>query len=208
MPLIETIYPDNDTVIGLWHMTETEDELLALLQNTHLYMAELGRFTSAKRRLEYLSVRVMLQKLLGTSVTVGYEPAGRPFLQNASFQLSISHTKDYAVVILHPNRRVAIDIERRAPKVMRLQHKFMNDHELAAVDQTDPLGYTLIAWSAKESLFKMIGKEGVDFKEHLLLDCYGADSAGSFIGSYQDNGTRINYTLRFLNTPLFVLTWI
>lgn len=208
MPLIETIRPDNDTVIGLWHMAETEDELLSLLRDAHLYTDGLARFSTGKRRVEYLSVRVMLQQLLDSAVTVGYEPSGRPFLENAPYRVSISHTKDHAAVILHPNRSVAIDIEQRAPKVMRLQHKFMNEPELAVMDEADALGYTLIAWSAKESLFKVIGREGVDFKQHLLLQPYKADASGSFVGAYQDEDAREEYIVYYRNTPHFVLTWI
>ncbi|MEG1187839.1 MAG: siderophore biosynthesis protein, partial [Bacteroidales bacterium] len=153
MPLSEIIHSDG-ALIGLWEMNETEQELLALLKDATCYQSDLNQFVSQKRRIEFLTVRVMLEQILNSRVQIKYEESGKPYLAESDFQISISHTKGFAAVILHPLRQVAVDIEQRTEKVMRLQSKFMNENELSALDSADAVSYSLICWSAKETMFK------------------------------------------------------
>ncbi|MEG0948690.1 MAG: siderophore biosynthesis protein, partial [Bacteroidales bacterium] len=61
MPLSEIIHSDG-ALIGLWEMNETEQELLALLKDATCYQSDLNQFVSQKRRIEFLTVRVMLEQ--------------------------------------------------------------------------------------------------------------------------------------------------
>lgn len=208
MPLIETLHAQ-EAIIGLWQMNETELQLLDMLENRAIYQSELDSFVSQKRRIEFLSVRLLLQQFLDLDeVRVGYEPSGKPYLIDSDYQLSISHTKGYAVVILHPSRRVAIDIEQRADKVMRLQSKFMNEAELEAIDSAHSLSYTLICWSAKESLFKWLSESAIDFREHLLITPFRVAESGCLNTFFNRNDNPLPIQVSYLNRQEYVLTWI
>ncbi|MEG1522482.1 MAG: siderophore biosynthesis protein [Bacteroidales bacterium] len=207
MPLSEIIHSDG-ALIGLWEMNETEQELLALLKDATCYQSDLNQFVSQKRRIEFLTVRVMLEQLLNQDAIIGYYPSGKPYLKGSEFKISISHTNGYAAIMLHSHRTVAIDIEQRAPKVMRLQSKFMNEDEIIGTDISAPLDYALICWSAKETLFKMIDQEEIDFKKHLhLLQINTIKSEGSFTGIFEKNETRRIFELHYRSTHSYVLTW-
>lgn len=208
MPLSEIIH-SHGALIGLWEMKESEQELLGLLPDPDQYHVALNRFVSQKRRLEFLTIRVMLNQLMDHPVTICYAPSGKPYLSGSDYRISISHTAGYATLILHPHYEVAIDIEQRSPKVMRLQSKFMNPAELDAMDVADPLSYTLICWSAKETLFKIIDQPGIDFKENLPLNPFHVkDTFGCFDACFVKNENKCIFGVNYKSTRFYVLTWI
>ena len=50
---------------GIWKTEESPEELLALLPDPERYEQQLTLFSSPHRKLEWLSVRVLLYQLLG-----------------------------------------------------------------------------------------------------------------------------------------------
>lgn len=206
MPLYQK-KTDEGALLGIWQIRETENELKDLLYDASVYEEQLQVFSNEKRRLEFLAVRVLIRELTGGQKCVGYEASGKPYLLDRSYQISISHTAGYAAVILHPHRPVAIDIERRSDRVMRVKEKFMNERELAGTDPLHPLCYTLICWSAKETLFKISNISEVDFRTHLHLTPFPVCERGCF----RARETRISYPvddmIEYELQPEFVLTW-
>ena len=99
---------------GIWKTEESTEELLALLPDPERYEQQLTRFSSPHRKLEWLSVRVLLYQLLGEEKIIEYAPSGKPRLADSSYFISISHTRGYVAVILSPRSEVGIDIERAA----------------------------------------------------------------------------------------------
>ena len=66
--------------IAIWHITETADELYALL-GTHRYDAQLAEKKNESRRAEWLAVRLLVKELFGSEAEVAYHPTGRPYLK-------------------------------------------------------------------------------------------------------------------------------
>ena len=99
---------------AVWKMEEPLDVLLSLLPNTRKISSEkeLPRFTSERRKMEWLSVRVLLYSMLQEDKEIVYSSEGKPFLSDHSFYISISHTKGYVAVGLHSLDPVGIDIEQ------------------------------------------------------------------------------------------------
>jgi phosphopantetheine--protein transferase-like protein len=100
---------------------------------------------------------------------IDYSPEGQPFLaQNSSCVISISHSKTWHAMLFYfltPQEKannsqikIGIDIEKISPKVKKVAHKFLTPPEQALLNtfHTD-LAFTL-AWSAKETIIKMFGK--------------------------------------------------
>ena len=81
-------------------MDETLDELLSMLPQQETYLEGLQRFSAEHRRLEWLSVRVLLFTLLGEEKEIAYYPSGKPYLADKSASISISHTRGYVSVII------------------------------------------------------------------------------------------------------------
>ena len=61
-------------------MTESVEELLALLDRPEEQAAFLRRVTAESRRRERLASRVLLKLLIGEEPQVDYRPSGAPFL--------------------------------------------------------------------------------------------------------------------------------
>ena len=173
---------------GVWRVSETYGELCALLPRATVEEAE-SRFAAPHRRQEWLAVRALLRQLAGRGAEVCYLPSGRPRLADGSACISISHTRGYVAVILGRGT-VGIDIEQYGPRVHRVADRFM-----------------LLHWSAKETLFKCLDAEGVDFRRHLRIIPFRPARRGVFHAREYRTGERRRFFVRYLLHPGFVLTW-
>ena len=85
----------DDIQWAVWKMEESLDALLALLPDARRVFCEqeLNRFVSERRKMEWLSVRVLLYAMLQEDKEIGYSPEGKPYLTDHSFFISISRAK-------------------------------------------------------------------------------------------------------------------
>lgn len=157
----------NDFAWAIWKTDESSEEMAALLEND--YTSECEVFSLENRRREFLAARVLLKMLIGKEERILYTATGKPFLKDNDLQLSISHTKGYVAVIVHPHLPVGIDIEHKSPRVLNIKQRFLDDEELRHVDSHNEIDYLITCWSAKESMFKILNETNIDFKEQLHL---------------------------------------
>ncbi len=206
--LIEHTTYENGVTIGLWHITESTDELLERLDLDPFVMEQVYQFGSGKRRREFLAVRVMLNEICGSPQTIKYLPSGMPYLADHSQQISITHTGEYAAVILHPCNPVGIDIERVSDKVVRVRHKFLSESELSFVDSRSEKTHLALIWSAKEALYKVMGRESVDFVNDLVIYPFQPYLEGTMTAQENCTEARARYTLDYRVYPEFVIVWV
>ena len=116
---------------AVWKMEESLDTLFSLLPDTRRVSCEqeMQRFTSDRRKLEWLSVRVLLYSMLQEDKEIGYSSEGKPHLTDNSSFISISHTKGYVAVILSSVAPVGIDIEQYGQRVKRVYDRFIRSDE-------------------------------------------------------------------------------
>ena len=184
-----------NTRVAIWHVTEEYEELLGLLPDADSVSNEATmRFTNEKRQIEWAAVRVLLYTMLGRQVHISYNEQGAPMLPKyEGLNISISHTRGYVAIAVSNTDVVGVDVEQieqtsegRMPKVERVKSKFIADDEYA-----DTVIGLLLHWSAKESVYKVLGKEEVDFKEDLHIEpfdelCY----EGQFTLTDKDDNTH------------------
>ena len=188
---------------------ESVDELLEKLEKKELYLPHLEKITSEHRKKEWLSVRILLKEILGEEKTISYTSSGKPYLSDNSYQISISHTKGYVAVILHPQLSVGIDIEYISPRVQKIRSRFMSDEEELHLDKTLEEVHLLLHWSAKESLFKILGEENVDFKTELHISPFKpvVNQLAEFSAYETKSKKRGQYDFQYLVTKEYVLTF-
>lgn len=159
-----------DARVAVWHVTEEYEDLLSMLPDAESVQNEAEeQFRSEGRILEWTAVRVLLCSMLGRQIHIEYDQKGAPHLADyEGLHISISHTKGYVAVALSESHRVGIDVEQiersSTPRVERVRSRFMRDDEMA-----ETLVGLLLHWSAKETAYKAIGREGMDFKEELRV---------------------------------------
>ena len=131
-----------------------------------------------------------------------------PYLADHSQQISITHTGEYAAVILHPCHPVGIDIERVSDKVARVKHKFLNKSELAFVDSRSEKTHLALMWSAKEALYKVMGQESVDFINDIIINPFQPYLEGTMTAQESCTAAHARYTVEYRVYPEFVMAWV
>lgn len=193
---------------GIWKIEESGEELLARLDRKEWYAAFLQKVIMEHRRQEWLATRVLLKELLGREVKVDYAPSGMPFLPDEpNLHISISHTKGYAAVLLSECPATGIDIEYVGPRVRKVAARFMSEEELKQADRTQELEALLLYWSGKETVFKALGQQDVDFREHIYLHPFRVEPAGSFLAEERRTPQRHTYPIRYEINSEYVVTY-
>ena len=196
-------------MVGVWKIEETIDELRNLFTHFELYEEGLSRFTSDKRKLEWLAVRALLKELLGgEEKEIAYHPSGRPYLVDGSGGISFSHTQGYVAVAYSPYEDVGIDIERYSDRVKKVASKFIRPDEEDSIRKAESeVNALLVHWCAKETLYKLIDMEGIDFLKDLrILPCHPLEG-GSVKGYIYRPEKEAMIYVDFMTHPDYVLTY-
>jgi 4'-phosphopantetheinyl transferase len=168
MPIVHKEIAESHT-LAVWESNEPEAEFSSALALSASEQEELRAITSFSRRREFLTVRRLLIELSGTDRRLLYSPEGRPILSDGTW-VSISHSKNRVAMILSENHPVGIDIEQLRPQIRALSEKFVSDQE-RRIWGIQPDDTTLhLIWGAKEVLYKLYSKGGIDFRADLFVD--------------------------------------
>jgi len=199
---------ENGATIGIWKMEENVEDLLSLFSEKQSeYRAEISRFQYPKRKLEFLSVRLLLKEFTGDENGIHYNSNGIPSHVDGKFKISISHTNGYAALIMHPSANVGLDIEQKRDKIVRLKHKFLAPEELENIDKENELEHLLLHWSAKETMFKMIGEEDVNFISHLHISPFFPFKEGTIDSFETKSKKQQRFSLNYKVHDDYVLVW-
>jgi phosphopantetheinyl transferase len=193
---------------GIWKIEESCDELLSMLTQKAWYLTALNQFKLESRKCEWLAVRVLLKHLLQEEVEIRYEPSGAPKLADGRMFLSLSHTKGYVAVQITEKEGAGIDIEYISTRVQRVQERFMSSTELMHLSTLHPNIHALLHWSAKETLFKSLLQQDVDFREHLHIQPFEVESDGVICANETRTTTNQVFKIAYEATTEYVLTYI
>lgn len=206
--LIRNEIIEEGCLLGIWEITETRKQLLEMLsvENQKKAKKNLSAITSRKRQLEWLSTRVVLQILTNDNKTVKHTSQGQPYLSDNSYQISISHSKDYAVVLLHKHKRVGVDIENISNRVLRIEDRFVSEDEY--IDSNNRVLHLILHWCAKETLYKVMDSTEIIFKEHLRISPFEIDEKGIIEASELFTSKKERFAIYYEVHKEFVLTWV
>ncbi len=122
-------------------------------------------FKSDKRKLEFYYTRVLIKEF-HVAYEIEYLPSGKPLVNEG--HISISHSGNTIIVGHSKEYVIGIDIEFFNDKILRIKDKFLSDIERKNLDVNDKETLTII-WSLKEAIYKMKDREGLIFKENILV---------------------------------------
>ena len=206
MPLYR-IYRNRDLTVGIWKVDETVEQLRSMFHQFSVYEEGFARFSSEKRKQEWLAVRVLLKELCGEEKTIAYLPSGKPYLEDGSLHVSFSHTNGYVAVAIHPSVEVGIDIEQYGTRVRRVASRFIREDEWVSVDAGDETYALLLHWSAKETMFKLMEDAGVDFIDHLHILPFEPKDSGTFKAREYRSDKEQEFFIHYDTHPDYVLTF-
>lgn len=192
MPLSQIIHVSSSAVIALWQLMESEDELPVVPA------VRLEGIGSAKKRIEKLVARHLIGLVTGDRTSpIVYDDNGKPTLPQ--WHISISHTHGWVAVALSKQESVGIDIEYESAKVDRVACKFIRKDE-----QSDTHLHRLINWCAKETVFKLLSEQKLQYFDMKLKPFAPKEKGTTEVVNLKDNTSVVVY---YCCTSEYVLTW-
>jgi 4'-phosphopantetheinyl transferase len=187
MPILRYKKYKNGVHLALWQITESHDELQAMLPSEMLTDAELATIHHPQKQVEFFCSRLCI-KYLADKLNLNYlgikkDEHGKPYLVGSDWQMSLTHSLKYVAVVMHAAEPIGIDLERKTDKLLRIKNKFLSESELEFAN--DDIEKLTILWSAKEALYKLYGKRKVIFKENLIVKPPNPQRGNSFSGAFK-----------------------
>jgi len=199
MPYLKDFLINNSTKIILWKIIPGE------LSETHLNHDDknLLKIRKGKNSKEYfLAVRKLLENE-DPELTIKYDLKGKPFL-NKQRGISISHSNEMVAIGISNEIDFGIDIQYKTDKIFKIKNKFLSKNESKFLDKTDDIEHLIKLWSAKESIYKALGREGVSFSNDLEIDTI--NDRGLFrAGYYKKDNIKIKFDLDFLFIEKYII---
>ena len=199
MPFLKDFIINNSTKIILWKIIPGE------LDDKHLSKEEIGllKIRKGKNSKEYfLAVRKLLENE-DPELNIDYDSKGKPFL-NKQKGISISHSNEMVAIGISNETHFGIDIQHKTDKIFKIKSKFLSKKEGKFLGKTDSMEFLIKLWSAKESIFKALGKEGVSFSNDLEINTINNKNLFR-AGYYKKDNIRIKFDLDFLFIEEYII---
>lgn len=171
---------DQGSILAVWKVTESLEQLTSN-EVALRYLDEIKKFSSPSRKVEWLTVRILLYELLNEHKVIIYSKSGKPYLQDRSYEIGISHTCGFVAVHLAQKPTTSIDIEYRNNRISRVAQRVFSPAELGYGESKNSQTYELVMWCAKETLFKAFDLNNIDFRKDLLIHPFRIDSKQGII---------------------------
>jgi phosphopantetheinyl transferase len=201
MPFLKEFIINNYTKIILWKIIPGE------LDDKHLSKEEIGllKIRKGKNSKEYfLAVRKLLENE-DPELTIDYNLIGKPFL-NKQKGISISHSNEIVAIAISNEIDFGIDIQYKTDKVFKIQNKFLSEMESKFLGKKNDLESLIKVWSAKESIYKALGKEGVSFSNDLEIDIIN-DKDFFRAGYYRKDNIKTKFDLDFIYIEEYIICY-
>ena len=200
---------ENEAVIGVWQITETEEELKELSSTPSDEMEEISFIRSESLRKQRLAVRALLNTLFDEKVYLSHHDNGKPYLENNPVNISITHTEKYVAVILHEEENVGIDIESLDRDFSAVEKKALSEDEIDDLEDEKRNEQLAIYWCAKEAVFKLLSRYNVDFAEQIEIERFRPRGEGELEATF--NGKKDEeeeFDLEYITFDRHVLVWV
>ncbi|MDB5001566.1 MAG: 4-phosphopantetheinyl transferase [Mucilaginibacter sp.] len=201
---------DDDTEFALWKIEETADELYQQLKLNDTEKAFTKQLSKSKRYLHWLGTRVLLRKMLRIEEYIDCEvdSHGKPYLVSLPYHISLSHSFDYAAVMISKSSHVGIDIEQVKQKVERIAGKFMRPEEMAFIDQQQKIDHLYVCWCAKEAVYKCYGQKEVSFVNNIFLRPFDYQPEGTVQATLDKDAVNFSYRVNYLKYEDYMIGYV
>ena len=199
---------DNAAEIGVWQITETEEELKELSSTPTDEMEEISFIRSESLRKQRLAVRALLNTLFDEKVYLSHHDNGKPYLENNPVNISISHTEKYVAVILHEEENVGIDIESLDRDFSAVEKKALSEDEIDDLEDEKRNEQLAIYWCAKEAVYKLLSRYNVDFAEQIEIERFRPRGEGELEATFTSKNEEEEFDLEYITFDRHVLVWV
>jgi len=167
MPINFSTNLDSPGNLLLWQAEEESAWFKEQLNVVPELWEEYESFANDAIRHRWLASRFALQQVSQQfPLKLINEPSGKPILPESENYISLSHCEGF-VAAAHAEVPVGIDVERISHRAQKIKNYFLRDEELGLLGEENEA--LILAWSAKESIFKWYGKRNLGYKSQLCI---------------------------------------
>lgn len=207
--LIKDLDDDYHSKLGVWQITESEEELLALTSIPSDEMEEISYIKSESLRKQKLAVRALLDAMFEEKVYLSHHDNGKPYIENCATNISITHTNKYVAVILNDDDEVGIDCESLERDFSAVEKKALSEEEIEDLDDEKRNEQLAIYWCAKEAVYKKMSQYNVDFAEQIEVDDFRPRGEGELTATFiNKDGFEEELDLEYMTFDRHVLVWV
>ena len=200
---------ENEATIGVWQITETEQELIELSSTPTDEMEEISFLRSESMRKQRLAVRALLNALFEEKVYLSHHDNGKPYLENNHVNISITHTEKYVAVILHDENDCGIDVESLDRDFSAVEKKALSEDEIEDLEEDKRNEQLAIYWCAKEAIFKLLSVYNMNFAEQIEVERFRVRSEGELEATFIDRDEEEEeFELEYMTFERHVLVWV
>jgi phosphopantetheinyl transferase len=207
MGCITKHYLNKDTVIGVWKIEEDLPDLFAMVEMSPEDKKRYAVFRSTSRKMEFLSVRALLAELLGRDARIVYNKNNKPFIKDGSHFISISHSNKLTAILISKDERVGIDLEYMRANINAFSSKFINKKEKITRRWADRTYHLYIHWCAKEAIYKICDKEGINIVRDITIDPFDVRDSGEIKGGVSNERITEQFTLYYSRYDNYTIVW-
>ena len=193
--------------LGVWKITEGLDDLLSRISLNEEDRSKLDRFAFLPRKLEWLSVRVLLNEMTGRNFRIIYNGNRKPFIKGNLYRISISHSRDLTAILLSSDKHVGIDLEFMSHRINNLAYKFINEEEYITRDKDLRKYHLYIHWCAKEALYKVCDKQDINFRDNLRIEPFEPSEKGEITGWVNNSMRNESFLMRYFSIGNYIVVW-
>ncbi|MCH5173401.1 MAG: 4'-phosphopantetheinyl transferase superfamily protein [Bacteroidales bacterium] len=202
---------DYHSRIGVWQITETEAELMALTSVPSDELEEISYIKSESVRKQKLAVRALLDVMFEEKVYLSHHDNGKPYIENNAINISITHTDKYVAIILNDVEEVGIDCESLDRDFSAVERKALSEDEIDELDDDadDRRAQLAIYWCAKEAVYKKMSQYKVDFAEQIEIDAVRPKDEGELDATFiNKDGYEEDLKVEYMTFDRHVLVWV
>ena len=207
--LTKDLDDDAHSRLGVWQITESEEELRALTSIPTDELEEISFIKSESLRRQKLAVRALLDVMFEEKVYLSHHDNGKPYIENNATNISITHTDKYVAVILNDIDDVGIDCESLDRDFSAVEKKALSEDEIDSLDDDRRNEQLAIFWCAKEAVYKKMAQYRVDFAEQIEVEDFRPKGEGELEATFiHKDGYEEDFDLEYMTFDRHVLVWV
>ncbi len=207
MACITEHYLNDYTVVGVWKIEEDIKTLISMVDLDQNDNKRYKTFRSTSRKLEFLSVRALLKELIGPDARIVYNKNNKPFIKDGSHFISITHSNKLTAIMLSTQERIGIDLEYMSANINALSFKFINKKERITKKRDMKRYHLYLHWCAKEALYKICDKEGINIKKNITIYPFDLSESGDIKGKVHSEKINEIFDLHYTRYDNYALVW-
>ena len=207
MGLLLKEFVEDNCQLGIWDVIEDYEELLSKVSLLQEEKELLNSFGREFRKVEWLSVRVLLREMTGQELSIIYHDNRKPFIKGNSYHISISHSNQLSSILLSKNHKVGIDMEFMSHRINKIAHRFINSKEQVTTDEDLKRYHLYIHWCAKEALFKICDRQDVSFRKNIIIEPFNPGRKGELKGLVISKSKKECFKLNYFTIDNYIIVY-